>query len=188
MSSIDASAGPPEPDDLQLMRRVQGGHVADFGLLVQRHQQALLNFFLRLGAYQDADDLVQITFLRLWHYRAKYRPTAQFTTFLYTLARHAWFDALRGRRRHAAAVERLAREHDGTHDGGVGRLRLRLDVQAALRQLPVKMREALVLSVYQGLHYHEVAAVLGIPEGTVKSRVFLALRRLKEIFDADKLA
>jgi len=56
-------------------------------------------------------------------------------------------------------------------------------VQAALERLSPKLREVIVLNVYQGLRYHEVAAVLGVPLGTVKSRINLALQKLREVLE-----
>ena len=74
----------------------------------------------------------------------------------------------------------------GLADGGLGRLRKDLDVQAALEKLTTKQREALVLAVHQGLAYEDIARILRIPVGTVKSRIFNALAVLKETFHENK--
>ena len=172
-----------EPSDFELMEQIQQGQQESFVILIRRHQDALVNFFRRLGADSDADDLVQETFLRLFRYRLRYRQTAKFTTFLYTLARHAWADRWRKHARKERLRERLHRELDETDDGRMGALRDRLDVQEALMRLPEKLRIVMVMSQYQGLNYDEIAETLGIPTGTVKSRVFLAMQRLRELFD-----
>ena len=150
--------------------------------LVRRHQRALVNFFHRLGADGDgAQDCAQETFLHLFRYRDRYRPRAPFGSFLYTLARHAWTDWYRRRERQRAVTiegqeERISTEDEGRDD--------RLDLDAALRSLPEHLRWVVVLSVYQGLAHAEIAEVLEIPEGTVKSRMFHAVRKLREALHA----
>lgn len=186
MQSSIPDSGAPEMGDADLMELVRAGRKEAFECLVRRHQQPLLNFFCRMGAYTDAEDLVQETFVRLFGYRDRYRPSAKFTTFLYTIARHAWLDLLRKSKKREALQERMRIEADPAHDGGMGRARLSMDTQAALRRLPEKLRSVVVLSFYQGLRYEEIAGVLNIPAGTVKSRMFIALDRLKEMLDDEK--
>lgn len=171
-----------EPDDVALMARIRLGDEQAFRRLVERHQQPLLNFFTRMGVSTHCEDLAQDTFVRLWNYRRKYKPTAKFTTFLYTVARHVWLDALRRQTRFKLFSDRYREEMPSSSDGGFKQMRKRLDIQAALDSLPAKMREVLVLAVIQGLAYDEIADVLHIPVGTVKSRVFNALHMLKEKF------
>ncbi len=169
--------------DADLMRWAGEGNRDAFACLVRRHQQPLLNFFARMGAYTDAEDMVQETLVRVFKYRHRYQPSAKFTTFLYTVARHVRLDALRKSRRIEARMAALKPECEETTDGGFGAARARLDVQGALDRLPEKLRSAIVLTVQQGLKYEEVAEALGIPVGTVKSRVFNAFERLREDLD-----
>jgi RNA polymerase sigma-70 factor (ECF subfamily) len=183
MSSPEASVSGGGPDDFELMRRIRAGDGDAFAALVRRHQQPLLNFFARMGADRDAEDMVQETFIRVFGYRERYRPTAKFTTFLYTVARHVWVDAVRRDSRRQRFEEALEAESAAVHDGGLGTAQAHMDVQAALARLPERLRSVVILSVHQGLRYREIADVLGIPPGTVKSRMFLALRRLKEMLD-----
>jgi RNA polymerase sigma-70 factor (ECF subfamily) len=177
---------PASPDDdFALMRRVRQGDTTAFTLLIQRHQGALVNFFRRLGAHTEAEDVAQETFLRVWRYRMRYQPTAKFTTFLFTVARHAWADHLRRMQKRERIAERVETEtppHDATAQNTARR---RLDAQAALKVLPEKLRLVVVMSLYQGLKYEEIAAALDVPVGTVKSRMFLAMARLKEFFDVE---
>ncbi len=170
------------PDDYALMERVRAGDERAFAALVERHQRPLLNFFARMGASNHDDDLAQETFVRLWKYRMKYKPTAKFTTFLYTLARHAWLDHVRRAGRFADFFARYAEEAPGSTDGGLRALRKRMDIQTALEALPPRQREVLVLAVHQGQTYEEISQALSIPVGTVKSRVFNALNSLQERF------
>lgn len=170
--------------DAALMIEVAGGAEEAFASLVRRHQNPLVNFFARMGASSDREDLVQETFVRLYRYRGRYQPTARFTTFLYVLARNVWAD--RGRK--IVRMERLAVEL--ATEAAIARQLVRpgasdeIDVDAALAHLSPKLREVIVLNIYQGLHYQEIADVLGIPLGTVKSRINLALGALREIVDA----
>jgi RNA polymerase sigma-70 factor, ECF subfamily len=171
-----------EPLDHELMEQIRTGEEKAFPLLIQRYQSPLLNFFRRLGANHDAEDCVQEVFLRLYRYRDRYEHSAKFTTFLYTLARHVWTDRWRKRQRIKRIEERARQEMSAESDGNLGRTRAALDTQQALTRLPEKLRIVLVMSLYQGLRYDEIADALQIPVGTVKSRVFLALQRLKEIY------
>ena len=175
----------PETDDFALMAQVRDGREDAFRRLVERHQRPLLNFFARMGASNHGEDLAQEIFVRLWNYRNKYKPTAKFTTFLYTLARHAWLDFVRRQARFQQFSDRYREEVPASGDGGLGQLRRQLDVQAALDRLSPKLRDVLVLAIHQGLAYDEIARILGIPVGTVKSRAFNALSTLQEMFHED---
>lgn len=170
----------PDPD-AALMLEVAGGSESAFTALVHRHQRPLLNFFGRMGVSSDREDLAQETFVRLFRYRRQYQASARFTTFLYHLARNVWAD--RGRK--VVRLERLAAEFQNELEVAAQHAPERpgeaVDVEAALDRLSPKLREVIVLNIYQGLRYQEVADVLGIPLGTVKSRINLAMAALKEL-------
>ena len=188
---IPPSRGSPgEPDDFQLMERVKRGSAEAFTELFGRHQAALYRFFRRLGADRSqAEDEVQETFLKIYVHRARYRPLVSFRAFLYSVARNTWYDRLRKKRR-SREIVRLDDLNPATTDdlnlstpSSVEKTDSRIDVQESLNSLSERMRVVLILSVYQGLSYPEIADVLGIPVGTVKTRVFYALRRLKEYLE-----
>jgi RNA polymerase sigma-70 factor (ECF subfamily) len=172
-----------QPTDVELMRLVAAGDRDAFATLVRRHERPLVNFFRRLGAdAHEAEDCAQDTFLRLFQYRDRYRPAAPFPVFLHRLARNAWADCFR----------RGSRWRRNEASGGAAAAGApmelaaddRLDLEGAVRALPAPLRWVVLLSVHQGLAYAEIAAVLGIPEGTVKSRMFHAVRRLREALRA----
>ena len=186
--------------DAELMARTARGDENAFAELVVRYQDVLLNFFLRKGvSYYDGQDLVQRTLLRLWRYRKRYAPTAKLTTFLFLLAGQVTIDFFRAeghRQGLEEALERQAeseatsgtmstsgeaaaacRPADPDDDGAGERVRL------AVASLPPGMRDVVELGVFQDLPYADVAEILGIPEGTVKSRMFNALRKLKELMN-----
>lgn len=187
---------PPDPplsslDDIELMARVRDSDDRRaFACLVERYQNILLNFFTRIGVSYDVEDLVQLTFLKIYRYRAGYRPLAKFTTYLFLIARQVWIDELRRRRRRRRAEERLQAEpveelFSATPDPA-GATGARLDAARALSRLSPRLREAVELAVFQDLPYAEIAAILGIPVGTVKSRVFNALAKMREILTKEK--
>ena len=158
---------------------------AAFERLVVRHQKPLLNFFIRAGVYTDAEDLVQQTFVRLYRYRARYSPTAKFTTFLYLVARQVRVDEVRRRIRLRNLRERLKADEEraGPNPTDAPYTGASDDLQAALAQLSEAHREVVVLGMLQELPYAEVEEILGVPIGTVKSRMFHALRSLRQILE-----
>ncbi len=169
--------------DSELMVRVQKGQKSAFETLVRRHQQPLVNFFRGLGVYNDAEDMAQDAFVRLFKYRKRYRPTAKFATFLYLLARQVRIDALRKKKRRQEFENELADRARMQEQEARGGAWHRPDVERALDALSPVMREAVVLNVYQGLKYEEIAQVQAVPVGTVKSRMFHAMRRLREFLE-----
>lgn len=182
MTQSIAHAGhePDPPADEALMTEAAHSREA-FASLVQRHQQPLMNFFRRMGDHTHAEDLAQETFVRLYRYRARYRPDAKFTTFLYTLAKRAWIDHRRRAARREEAYEAFAGEMDVRVDAGTGSEKeMHHRVRQALAGLSEEMRGCVIMSVYQGFKYEEIARIMDVPLGTVKTRVYNAMRKLKE--------
>ncbi len=171
--------------DEELMLAAAQEDQAAFERLVVRHQKALLNFFFRAGVYTDAEDLVQQTFVRLYRYRARYSPTAKFTTFLYLVARQVRVDEVRKRIRLRNLREKLKadEEHAEPIRTDLPYTGISDDLQNALAKLSEAHREVVVLGMLQELPYAEVAEVLGVPIGTVKSRMYHALRLLRQILE-----
>ena len=173
-----------ELSDAALMELSAKGSEIAFAEIVQRYQDVLLNFFLRsCVSYVDGQDLAQRTFLRLWRYRRKYSAEgAKFTTFLFMLARQESIDFFRAEARRrvqedalvqAAAELAPAAEAAAPQSGE--------KVRRAMGRLTPTLREAVELVVFQDMPYAEAGVVLGVPLGTVKSRVFNAMKRLKEL-------
>lgn len=170
-------------EDASLMVAATKGDDSAFEQLVVRHQKSLLNFFYRSCVYTDVEDLVQQTFVRLYRYRDRYSPTAKFTTFLYLIARQVRVDEIRKRihlqelrDRYSAELEvNGAYSTEEPYSGAAD------DLQGALSKLSEAHRDVVVLGMLQELPYSEVAKILDIPEGTVKSRMHHALRELRQI-------
>ena len=148
----------------------------------RKFERNLLNFFCRQGvSLFEGEDLVQETYLRLWNYRRTYQPTAKLSTFLFMLARQVRIDALRRQTRREAREEGWGKcQPTAAHPDALG---VREDVRWAVSQLSEPLREVVELGVLQDLPYAEVGEILGIPVGTVKSRMSNALKKLKEMFD-----
>lgn len=172
--------------DEELMQLSCAGKRAAFTLLVERYQQKLLNFFRRMGDYNSEEELVQETFVRLYNYRDRYEPKAKFQTFLYMLARRTWIDYVRKSKRRQDGYQKLVEDcsQDGNEDWRV--LRMAQDkARLALASLSEEMRSVVVLSFYEGFKYKEIAEILDVPVGTVKTRMFHAMRRMKEVLEND---
>ncbi len=178
--------------DEQAMWRVQNAddHAA-FAQLVARWEQPIQRLCARMtGDLHRAEDLAQEAFSRVFSRRRDYQPAAKFSTWLWRIAINLCHDELRRRQRRPEHP--LEPEGDDGADGAavqfpgqglspaevVEKLEQAEIVRRALLQLPETYREVVVLRHYEGLKFHEIAEVLGIPEGTVKSRMFEALDRL----------
>lgn len=154
---------------------------AAFECLVKRHQKPLVNFFARMGDYHHAEDLTQETFIRLFKYRKHYKPTARFTTFLYTLARRTWIDHCRRIMRRKDVYDAYESELAVRLDSGTGsENEMHARIREALATLSDEMRGCVIMSLYQGLKYDEIAKIMNIPLGTVKTRIYHAMRKLRE--------
>ena len=147
-----------------------------------KFRRNLLNFFWRSGVSPfEGEDLVQETYLRLWKYRREYEPTAKLSTFLFLLARQVRLDALRrDTRRERREKEWGSGRTDVQEAAPAGE---REDVRRMVAMLPDPMREVVELGVFQDLPYAEVAEILDVPVGTVKSRMHNAIKKLKEMMD-----
>lgn len=177
-----------QPDDaardFELMALVKAGESDAFREIVARHQRGLVNFFRKLGIIDDAEDLAQDTFVRLYKYRDKYEPKAKFTTFLYMMARQVRMDHLRKVQRRGSLELELIEVSEQSENEAVGQAgseSRRPDVGALLNGLNEGMREVVVLSIYKGLKYAEISEITGLPVGTIKSRVFAAMRKMREM-------
>lgn len=186
-----------QPSDEQVMGRVQAdGDAEAFALLVSRWRAPVQNLCWRmLGDSHRAEDLTQETFARLFSRRAQYRPAARFSTYLWQIALNLCRDELRRRGRNledsfpGEAVEELPREsalgepESPGPDTQLSEQERAQSVRDALAKLPPLYREVLVLRHYEGLKFREIAAVLEIPEGTVKSRMVEALDRMAALLE-----
>ncbi|MEO7144461.1 MAG: sigma-70 family RNA polymerase sigma factor [Bryobacteraceae bacterium] len=165
------------------MAAVRGGDVAQLAVLFERYHRPLFHYFVRLNGNRDlSEDLVQDVFFRMLRYRRTYKDEHPFTAWMYQIARNAQIDHAQKRKGEVVELEDRASDAPGADE----RLRRRQDVallRRALALLPMEKREVLIMSRYQNLKYEEIAGILGCEVGTVKARVYRAVRALSEIFN-----
>jgi RNA polymerase sigma-70 factor, ECF subfamily len=156
--------------DERLLERFVSGDRRSFDELVRRHEDRIFAVALRItGNRADALDATQNTFIALFRRAGSFRGDARVSTWLYSIATNACRDVLRANRRapepsdELTAVEEIA---DVERAASV-----RVDVARALHALPHEYREAVVLHDLGGVPYDEIAALTGVPLGTVKSRI-----------------
>lgn len=164
------------------------GQLDAFEELVRRHQTHLVNFFRRMGVYNDAEDLAQETFVRLFLARKRYQITAKFTTFLYVIARRICLDYFRKQKRETDGTEKI-KQYFSIQEGynKLDNQMVELAIEA-LEKLPEKMKTVVILNIYQGLKYEEIAETMNIPVGTVKSRMFNALCKIRDVIRKNESA
>ncbi len=175
------------PDDAALLAAHVAGDRDAFGALVYRHRDRLWGVALRtLGNPDDAADALQDALISAFRGAAGYRGDAAVTTWLHRIVVNACLDRVR---RAAARPAVPLGEHDlPSHRDAAAEVDARLAVRAALAQLPPEQREALVLVDLEDLPVAEVARLLGIPTGTVKSRCSRGRTALVEILGGGQAA
>jgi len=181
----------PAPDpDAELVARWHEGDLVAFESLVRRYQGRVYRLLYRmLGSGADAEDAAQETFLNLHRHGHRFRGDARFSTFVYRVAANTALNRRRTLGRTRARIDKLAERQAAGHDlpespegpeqATLGR-ELREHVHEALAALPDKLRLPLVLFDIEGLPYAEVSDVLGLAEGTVKSRIHRARNALRD--------
>jgi RNA polymerase sigma-70 factor, ECF subfamily len=165
----------PDPDE-QLVRRTVEGDQGAFTELVRRHERRVFAVTMRmLGREEDALDATQDAFLTVFRKIDQFRGESAFTTWLHRIAVNACYDILRKKARQP--VLHLAGEDDRMPEAGppvadhAGDVAGGIDVARALLEVPEDFRAVLVLADVHDLAYEEIAAILDIPTGTVKSRL-----------------
>ena len=168
-------------DERELIRRAQGGDRFAFERLVELHQPRLFTLAARLlGSEADAADALQETLLRAWLALPRFRGEAQLSTWLYRICLNAVHDQ-RERRRPTEELEEAADQVDR-----IVQAELSGDLQRALASLDEDFRAAVVLYDVLGCSYSEAAELLGVAEGTVKSRIFRGRRELAATLEGRK--
>jgi RNA polymerase sigma-70 factor (ECF subfamily) len=181
-----------------LLARFRRGETEAFGALLRRYERELYGYLRRyLGNATLAEDVFQNTFLQVYVKSAQYEAGRPVRPWLYTIATHQAIDALRRNGRHQAVSLERVREEAGGQNEINGLLEMlqhsgpspleqasaqeqRQRVRVSVEQLPDTLRQVLVMAYFQGLKYREVADILDIPVGTVKSRLHAALVKLQE--------
>ncbi|WP_172632123.1 RNA polymerase sigma factor [Dictyobacter arantiisoli] len=188
MSLANITSASVEQDDIALVTASKAGNQDAFALLVERHQRRVFNLVYRmLQQYEETNEVTQETFFAAWQGLSSFRGDAQFSTWLYRIAYNCALKQLDLRKRDnalQAAIQAKTIENDervGTE------LEVR-DRQALVREhistLPAKYRIVLVLRHLQEMTYEEMAEILTMPIGTIKTHLFRARNLLKERLEA----
>jgi RNA polymerase sigma-70 factor (ECF subfamily) len=185
--------------DSYLVERCLDGDVAGFEKLVSRYQNKIMGYVGRMtnGDREEAEDITQEAFIKAYRNLDSFRGQASFSTWLYKIATNLCIDRARTRKRRPQQAYSLDEPFDKEEEGGgreiadtrfepskgVERDELRSLVRQTVAEMPEKQRQVLIMCDLQGMPYENIAEVLSIPLGTVKSRIFHAradlARRLK---------
>jgi RNA polymerase sigma-70 factor (ECF subfamily) len=184
----------PDPDelDVQDMRRLAEGHEPALNDLMERHAGRLFHYLVRcLQDEEDAADLSQETFVKLYQNRTRFDPRQKFSTWLYTIASNLVKDRYRWRTRHPQVSLDAENEKTGKNypdawlqDGQTPPDRLESQERAeavrdAVAALPEELRQPLILAEYEGRSHAEIGAILGCTAKAVETRIYRARQHLR---------
>jgi RNA polymerase sigma-70 factor, ECF subfamily len=178
----------PQTDE-ELIKRFQDGDAQAYDLIVNRYKDQLLNFAYRfLGSIEEAEDVVQETFLRIFRNRHAYRQIAKFSTWIYTIAGNLAKTELRKRKRRKMVYlsdlgfdekEYEIEDMQANTEREVDSVLKERIIQDAINELPNRFKQVIILVDIQELSYEEVGKIMKVPLGTVKSRVNRARLKLQ---------
>ena len=187
--SLDRQQSPFVYTDEQLIARFQSGDERAYIELVNRYRDRLINFvFPFLGDFEQAEDVVQETMLKLYEKTHYYREIAKFSTWIYTIARNLANTELRKKkRRKTTYISRMTKD-DRQYDIPAVQADLNQNLQnefirdrihAAINELPEHFKTVIILRDIQELSYDDISNIVGVPLGTVKSRINRARLQLQ---------
>jgi len=193
-SRVEESAQNHDDEQLLIAQAAKGDHAA-FQVLVERYQGRMFSVALQFARNRDrAEELVQESLVRAWTHLPRFQGGASFFTWVYRIMHNLNIDHHRRRQRRKTgeyddAVARDVVEHGVGHSGqamedgatATHRGQLRELINLGLAQISEAHREILVLREIEELSYEEIAQTIGVPKGTVMSRLFHARRKLLEV-------
>lgn len=147
---------------------------------------SVLSYLRRYVGADEAEDILQRTFLDVWRSAPRYDPTQRFTTWLFTIAHRRAVDALRTKRHPVVDLDTV---HDLVGEDGretVDRFADAADVRQALERLPDHEAQTIRMAYFEGLTQGEIAQRLDVPVGTIKARSSRGMRRLASIITSDR--
>lgn len=188
MSDADLPDSPPDAD-IEAMKRLADGDDLALNSIMHRWKDKVAGFLYRMtGSAEVAADLAQETFVRLYHSRTRYKPTAAFSTYLFCIAANLGRNHARWRTRHptvsiedCSSTLRQVPGHDAGPDEAAQQHETKNRVEEAMATLPVDLREALHLFTYQEMSQHEIAQALGCTVKAVETRIYRARQMLRKL-------
>jgi len=173
-----------EVEDRDLVIKARRGNVESYNLLVSRWERRIFNYLLRLVKNrEDAFDLSQDVFLKAYQNLSKLEDVSRFSPWLYRIAHNEAYSLLR---KHRPETDSDSTGDDLSFGWPANSRRLMpleagLAVESAMARLSAEQREAVVLKIYQGFKFEEMAEILSCPVSTIKSRLYTALDLLKDM-------
>ena len=178
-------------DDKQLVQQAAAGDAAAFETLVERYQQQVYHLALRMVNNEaDAQDLAQEAFIRAWRGLGSFQFTSQFSTWLYRLTSNICIDFLRAQKRRKVVSLTMLRDDEDSQwdlpdDDPLPEQQMiareeRQALERAFAALDPEFRQILTLRIVNGCSYQQISQILGIAEGTVKSRISRAREQLRK--------
>lgn len=167
--------------DRDLVARVLGGDDLAFEYLFNRYRDAIHRLFVqRLGGTNDADDLLQETFIKVYINLHRYSADYTFGQWVYTIARNTFVDFVRRRQEDLPIDERIASPVSNvpTPEESVINLQQRSQIEHCLERLAPNYRQLILMRFFEEYSYEEIAAKLGLPMGTVKTRIHRAREQM----------
>ncbi len=190
MQCANAGVSPVEFEDQQLVQASKQGNQDAFSQLVQRYQRRIFNLVYRMVQdYDEASEITQDAFLAAWQGLPAFRGDARFATWLYRISYNCALRQLESRKRDVALHAALQAEAEHAQDGEdcqaladehLDARERQVIVQESLSHLPAKYRVVLILRHHLEMSYEEMAEILKMPVGTIKTHLFRARNLLKE--------
>lgn len=175
-------SNPMDPTDKELLARVKANDTTAFSVLVDRYKVRLFNLIYRmLRNREEAEDILQETFLRVFKEKERYDPTYSFSTWIYTITLNLCRNELKRKKKFKFfGIDLVGNDRRYAVEGVGNKNCLSSTLERAIASLPVKYRTVFLLREVNQLSYKEMSQSLGIPLGTVKSRVNRARLMLRK--------
>jgi RNA polymerase sigma-70 factor (ECF subfamily) len=183
-------------DDRRLIAESLAGKSAAYGILVRRYQDRLFNTVFRLlDSPEDAQDVVQESFISAYQSLASFKGDSLFFTWLYRIAMNAAISLRRKKRatvsldtgsKHDLSIDPLDQSRDNRPGDAMERREEESQLQAALNRLSAEHRTVVVLKDIDDMRYEDIAEVLNVPIGTVRSRLHRARLELRDLLEKDE--
>lgn len=174
-------------EEAVLIEAAKSGDQEAFRHIVERYQGAVYNLAYRmLGTPEEAEDAAQEIFVRIYRQLGRYDPERKFSTWTLAIATNYCIDQLRRRRMQLVPLDNIipwARTRDSGPEGEALGSESRDEMQRLLKRLPEKYRAPLVLRYWEDLSCAEIAEILGVPEGTIKTQIHRARKQLGKMLE-----